>query len=68
MRPECVETTALGAAYLCGIATGVYSSLSDIKKNKAISATFSPTKDEVWRKDNLSKWREAVRRSLGWMK
>ena len=68
VRPECVETTALGAAYLCGIATGVYSSLSDIKKNKAISATFSPTKDEVWRKDNLFKWREAVRRSLGWMK
>lgn len=66
VRPECIETTALGAAYLCGLATGVYSSLEEIKKNKRVEKTFLPTKDGEWREKNISYWRRAVERSLNW--
>ena len=65
-RPECVETTAHGAALLCGLTLGVYSSLDEIKSSVKIEKTFSPTKDESWRKDNTSRWRRAVERSLEW--
>ncbi len=65
-RPECIETTALGAAYLCGLATGVYTSLDEIKKNKKVERTFTPEKDKAWREKNISYWRRAVERSLNW--
>lgn len=65
-RPECIETTALGAAYLCGLATGMYKSTDDIKNNRRISKTFSPEKGEEWRKEKMSIWSKAVSRSLGW--
>ncbi len=63
-RPSCIETTALGAAYLCGLSTGVYKSLDEIKKNHNIEKTFEPTKDNSWREANIKKWRKAVQRSL----
>ena len=65
-RPECIETTALGAAYLCGLATGVYKSTDEIKINRRIAKTFEPTKDEVWRNEKMDIWSKAVSRSLGW--
>ena len=65
-RPECIETTALGAAYLAGLATGMYESTDEIKINRRIAKTFSPEKDETWRKDKMSVWKKAVSRSLDW--
>ena len=65
-RPECIETTALGAAYLCGLATGMYKTTDEIKNNRKIAKTFAPAKDEAWRDEKLSTWAKAVNRSLGW--
>ena len=65
-RPECIETTALGAAYLAGLATGMYKSTDEIKVNRKIAKTFNPAKDEAWRKEKMSVWKKAVSRSLGW--
>lgn len=45
-RPECVETTALGAAYLAGIAVGYWKDTDDIKKNWKLERTFEPKMDE----------------------
>lgn len=65
-RPECVETTALGAAYLCGLALGVYESTEEIKRNRKIDKTVSPTKGDEWREERLKKWKKAISRSLDW--
>ena len=65
-RPECIETTALGAAYLAGLATGVYKSTDEIKINCKIAKTFEPSKDDTWRKEKMDIWSKAVSRSLGW--
>lgn len=65
-RPECIETTALGAAYLCGLAIGMYKSTDEIKLNRKTSKTFSPEKDEAWRTEKMSLWTKAVNRSLNW--
>ena len=65
-RPECIETTALGAAYLAGLATGVYKSTDEIKINRKIAKTFEPSNDDTWRKEKMDIWSKAVNRSLGW--
>ncbi len=66
VRPACIETTALGAAYLCGLTVGVYSDTDVIKANKKCETTFSPTADGEWRKSKMERWRRAVKRSLEW--
>jgi len=65
-RPCCIESTALGAAYLAGLSTGYYASLDEIKKYRKIDQTFEPKEDEHWREKHLVKWREGARRSLKW--
>ena len=65
-RPECIETTALGAAYLCGLATGVYDGLDQIKDNRRMGRVFSPGAADEWREKQLSRWKRAVERSLAW--
>ena len=65
-RPECIETTALGAAYLCGLALGVYKSVDEIKQNNGIEKTIVPTESIEWREAHVKTWRRAVERSLGW--
>ena len=65
-RPKCVETTAHGAALLCGLTLGTYSSLDEIKRSVKVDMTFSPNMDESRRKENISRWRRAVERSLEW--
>lgn len=65
-RPECIETTALGAAYLAGLATGVYKSTDEIKENRKIAKTFNPEKDSEWREERISIWKKAVSRSFDW--
>ena len=65
-RPKSVETTALGAAYLTGLALGVYESQKSIKKAATDAKLFSPSKDEDWRTKHIKEWQEAVKRTLGY--
>ncbi len=65
-RPASVESTALGAAYLCGLAVGMYASVEEIKQNRAVERIFVTEKDDAFRKEKMRKWRRAVERSLGW--
>lgn len=65
-RPECVETTALGAAYLAGLATGFFQSLSDIQENWCLNRVFSPKMEESLRKEKLDGWKKAVKCALMW--
>ena len=63
-RPECVETTALGAAYLAGLSLGVYSDLSDILRNRNIGTEFFPEQSDEWRESKMRLWHKAVSRAL----
>ncbi|MEW9093497.1 MAG: glycerol kinase GlpK [Clostridiaceae bacterium] len=65
-RPEVIETTALGAAYLAGLAVGYWKDKNDVSQNWAISRTFESTMDGDKRRDLVEGWREAVKRSMGW--
>ena len=67
-RPECVETTALGAAYLAGMAVGYWSDLEHIKENWKLARTFETDRKDEWRNKQIAGWHEAVRRSDGWAK
>lgn len=65
-RPEVVETTALGAAYLAGLATGFWSSKEEIKSNWKLNREFQPQMEISIRNDNLEGWAKAVRFALMW--
>ena len=65
-RPSVIETTALGAAYLAGLAVGYWDSREDIIKNWQIDKTFNPKIDEQKRKDLILGWHKAVRCALVW--
>lgn len=67
LRPSCIETTALGAAYLAGLAVGFYSSLEEIRRNRGEDERFLPERDETWRKGSLAKWKKAVSRTLAFV-
>lgn len=67
-RPQVIETTALGAAYLAGLAVGYWSSKEEVAENWAISRTFKPEMTNEKRETLLEGWHEAVGRSLGWVK
>ena len=66
VRPSCRESTALGAAYLAGLATGFYSSRDDIKSSTTIDRIFKPEISEEEREDRLLGWKKAVEKSFGW--
>jgi glycerol kinase len=61
-----IETTALGAAYLAGLAVGYYKDQGDILQNVIVDRVFRPTMDEGTRAKLLAGWKEAVKRSFGW--
>ena len=63
-RPANVETTALGAAYLAGLAVGKFESMDAIRNMQTISSTFVPTMDADTRKELLDGWKKAVARAL----
>ena len=65
-RPVCIETTALGAAYLAGLAVGYWSSKEEVMENWAVSRTFVPEMDEATSKKLIKGWEKAVGRSLKW--
>ncbi len=65
-RPEVPETTALGAAYLAGLAVGFWKDKSDVAGNWVLQQEFKPEMDEATREARCSQWRRAVERSLDW--
>ena len=67
-RPKCVETTAMGAAYLAGLAVGYWASKEDVIKNWAIDRVFDPEIGEEERTQRLKGWDKAVKCSFGWAK
>ncbi|NMM61244.1 glycerol kinase GlpK [Clostridium sp. P21] len=67
-RPEVIETTALGAAYLAGIAVGYWKNRDDVVQNWALSKSFEPNMEEDKKGKLLEGWHEAVKRSMGWAK
>ena len=64
LRPACIETTALGAAYLAGLATGFWKSKEDIRANWALKRTFEPAMEQDKRKERLKGWKRAVKAAL----
>jgi len=67
-RPAILETTAQGAAYLAGLATGYWSDVKEIAKTRPASQVFSPQKDRERAKQQYIRWQDAVARSKGWNK
>ena len=67
VRPRCIETTALGAANLAGLAVGVYASLEEIRSVWNCDRSFSPTITDALRKEKLEGWHRAIGRSLEWI-
>ncbi|MEQ2038705.1 glycerol kinase GlpK [Mediterraneibacter gnavus] len=67
-RPNCVETTAMGAAYLAGLAVGYWKDKEDVKKNWTIDRIFQPQIAKETRQKMLSGWKKAVRYAHGWAK
>jgi glycerol kinase len=65
-RPEMKETTALGAAYLAGLATGFWSSLDELRNKSTIERVFEPTCDGDHREELYKGWKKAVERTRGW--
>ena len=66
LRPQVIETTALGAAYLAGLAVGYYKDFDEIRENWALGRTFTPAMDEAKREKLLRGWHKAVNLALGW--
>ncbi len=64
IRPRCIETTALGAANLAGLATGAFSSLSEISASWQCERRFEPSISDEERSERLTGWRQAVGRVL----
>ena len=67
-RPICIESTALGAAYLAGLAVGYWKDFEDISKNYGIDRTFEPSMDKVTRDKLLKGWKKAVIYAFDWAK
>jgi len=65
-RPAMKETTALGAAYLAGLATGFWSSLDELRSQATVERIFEPACDEPRRKALYKGWKKAVERTRDW--
>lgn len=68
LRPKCVETTAMGAAYLAGLAVGYWQSVDDVRKNWAIDRRFAPNISPETRRMRIKGWKKAVRCTYHWAK
>ena len=66
LRPECIETTALGAAYLAGLAAGYWKDRDEIRENWQLGRRFEPVMDSGERKKLLRGWQRAVRCARLW--
>lgn len=67
-RPRCVETTAMGAAYLAGLAVGYWKDKEDVIKNWNVDREFEPAMEETERNAKIEGWKKAVKCSFGWAK
>jgi glycerol kinase len=67
-RPVCVETTAMGAAYLAGLAVGYWTSKEDVIKNSAVDMTFKPVITAEERAAKIKGWNKAVKYAFDWAK
>lgn len=66
LRPSCIETTALGAAYLAGLACGYWENQEEIRENWQLSRRFEPAMGEEDRRRRLKGWDAAVKCALSW--
>lgn len=67
-RPVCVETTAMGASYLAGLAVGFWNSKEEVIKNWSIDREFYPEMPDDERSRELKGWKQAVKATFGWAK
>jgi glycerol kinase len=67
VRPKVHETTALGAAYAAGLATGLWAGLDELQTNWGVDRSFEPQWNEARREEAYAGWKRAVERSRGWM-
>lgn len=67
-RPQCIETTSLGAAYLAGLATGYWKNKEDVLENWQVDRKFMPNMDEEKKGELLNGWKKAVNCVRGWAK
>jgi glycerol kinase len=67
VRPKVTETTALGAAYAAGLATGYWKSTDDLKRNWGVARTWTPQMSKEQRAKLYASWQKAVTRSFGWI-
>ena len=68
LRPEVIETTALGAAYLAGLAVGYWADIESISAQWKVSGSFSPSMPEEKKQEHLANWQRAVTAVLAWSK
>jgi len=66
VRPKCIETTALGAAYLAGLAVGYWESRDDIVRSGTADVRFTPTRSPTEMRTLRSQWERAIERAKGW--
>ena len=66
LRPRCVETTAMGAAYLAGLAVGYWKDTAEIQKNWSVDRIFVPQLEQAQRQKRLEGWKKAVARAAAW--
>ena len=66
-RPQTVETTALGVAYMAGLATGYWESMEEIYKKFNVDKSFKPDMSEEVRREKYRYWKKAVQRTLNWL-
>lgn len=66
-RPDCIETTALGAAFLAGLSIGFWKDKEEIKRIWSLSKTFTPDMEKDRRDSLLKDWKRAVSRSFSWV-
>ena len=68
VRPQCVETTAMGAAYLAGYAVGYWKTMAEIRRNWAVNRNFDPKITPEERAAKVKGWKKAVRCTMDWAK
>ena len=66
IRPSCIETTAMGAAYLAGLAVGYWNDHADVLSNWQKDKEFAPQITDIDRQERLRGWKKAVKCAQGW--
>lgn len=66
LKPVCIETTALGAAYLAGLSSGFWTSQEEIRDNWALACSYKPDMSDTYRNKLITGWKKAVERAFAW--